>query len=548
MNEDASSVAVLTRALAASGFVYKGRDRDDWLAFSGALLAEGQAHPISLWVHPQGAELPLIYLDVVPKQLRPVAPHIGGDSFLCYAAAGSIVLDVFDMAGQTLACLQRAESVLSSLLRGEMVSDLEDEFFAYWQGEFCFLDLRSSSGETIEGMMIRRDENRRRLFAVTNDRVRTRQKLEAIGLHAQNDIEVLVRRIRTQVRPRPLIGNWPPQTVSDVLRWQGILDAPCRRKLDEHISTAFKQGAPGVVCLIESPSMPYGFIVMFSDNEGPPTKHRITDARQAAYRSGITPMSCVRIDDEYIAQRNNPGQPTLAQRHIVVVGCGTIGGFLAELLIKAGAGIDGGRLALVDSDILLPQNVGRHRLGFNSVLQNKATALAQELQRTAPSAKVQALPVDAMEANLGGFDLIINATGEEALGHLITKKFTGPNFVPTLAVWIEGPGTAIRGLLRDKATAACTRCLNSLTRASLYPVVEGDVPQRLAGQGCESLYVPFPASVSVQAACLGTEMAIAWASGNVSPRLRTRVLDSHRKLGTIDQDPPVLPGCPACGT
>lgn len=547
MSQGDSPVAVLTRALAAHEFVYKGRNGDNWLIFSGAFVADGQMHPVSLLVHPQGSELPVVRLEVVPDKLRPVAPHVGGDGVICYAAAGSIVLDVFDLPGQTIACIQRAESVLSSLLRGEMVSDLEEEFFAYWHGEFCFLDIRRSSRDDVEGLMVGRGESRHGLFAITNDRTRTLQKLKAIGLHPCDNFAVLVRRVRTNVKPRPLVGNWPPRTVSDVLRWQGIMDAPCRRKLDEHITDAFKKGEAGIVCLVESPMMPYGFIVNFNDDERSQKKSRITDTRTITYRSKIMPLSCLRIDDDYIAQRNSPEQATLAQRRIALVGCGTIGGFLAELLLKAGAGINGGELVLVDREILMPQNIGRHRLGFDSVLRNKGTALALDLQRAAPSATVRALPVDAMEANLGTFDLVINATGEESLGHLITRKFSGLDFVPTLTVWIEGPGTAVRGLFRDKKDAACTRCLNSLTRDPLYPVVEGNVPLHLAGQGCESLYVPFPASVSVRAACLGIEMVIAWASGNVSPRLRTCVLDSQRKVGTLDQDPPVLLGCPACG-
>lgn len=205
MSQGDSPIVALTCALAAHEFVYKGRNGDNWLIFSGALIADGETHPTSLMVHPQGSELPVVRLEVVPDKLRPVAPHVGGDGVICYAAAGSIVLDVFDLPGQTIACLQRAESVLTSLLRGEMVSDLEEEFFAYWHGEFCFLDIRRSSRDAVEGLlMVRRGENRHGQIAITNDRTRTLQKLKAIGFHPFDNFAVLVRRIRTNVRPRPL--------------------------------------------------------------------------------------------------------------------------------------------------------------------------------------------------------------------------------------------------------------------------------------------------------------------------------------------------------
>jgi len=123
-------------------------------------------------------------------------------------------------------------------------------------------------------------------------------------------------------------------------------------------------------------------------------------------------MVAIRMDDRYVTQRNAPGCPTLAGKKIALVGCGTIGGFLGELLLKAGAGLEDGELALVDPDILFPQNIGRHRLGLNRALQNKAIGLKEELSAAAPTANTRALPVKAEEADLSPFDLIINTTGE----------------------------------------------------------------------------------------------------------------------------------------
>ncbi len=547
MSQGDSPVVRVTRALAENGFVFRERN-DYWLTFSGSLTVEGATHAISLTVHAEGRELPVVVLEQVPEKLQPVAPHLGNTGRLCYAAAGSIVLDVFDIAGQTLSCVRRASEVLSSLLRGEMMADLEEEFFAYWGDDICFLDLSNSSNDVVECLVIERGDTGNLLLAVTNDKSRTLERLNAIGMQSRKNVCLAVRRIKTHTKPRPLLGKWPPRTVSDVLNWQGVLDSQSRRKLDAHITEAYKAGAPGVVCLVESPNMPYAFIVRFATPTKEPGKRHALNARETVYKASVSPMACYRIDDEYIAKRNSPTMATLAKRKIALIGCGTIGGFLGELLLKAGAGSDGGKLALVDNDILLPQNVGRHRLGFNSVLKNKALALGEELRRNAPGAIVEGFPVDAMQADLHAYDIVVNATGEEAIGHLLTAKLKGECFIPMLTVWVEGPGTAVRALLRDKPIAACTRCLGSLARQPLYPTVEGGVPVLLAGQGCESLYVPFPATASVQAACLAADMLVEWAGGTTTPRLQTRVLDAHYRKGADDQDPQTQPGCPACGS
>lgn len=545
MTSPGSPVASLCHALAARGYVYKGRDASNRLLFYGSLTAERHDHPILLAVHPEGRELPTVMLEKVPDRLKPVAPHISSDGHLCYAAAGTISLDVFDLVGQTLGCLERAADVLGSLMRGEMIKDLEEEFFAYWNGDYCFIDLRQSSTDGLECVFAKRDGGRLAAF-VMNDRSRAIEKAKSMGAQPEDGMQVAVRRIKTRAQPRPLLGVWPPQTVSDVLHWQGILDVPCRRKIDEHITQVFKSGEPWMLCVIESPKLPYAFFVDFREHVSIQGRQRIENCRTLAYRSPIFPVQCVRIDDEYIAQRNTPGQKTLASLRIALIGCGTIGGFLSELLVKAGAGSDGGELCLIDNDILLPQNIGRHRLGYSNVMKNKAKALSEEMKRAMPSIRVRAMPVDAIQANLAGFDIIVNATGEEALGHLLTTKLRGECFVPTLTIWIEGPGIAVRALLRDVPSAACTRCMNAADRTLLYPVVAGDVPMLLAGHGCESLYVPFSATASIQAACLAADMLTEWANGVVSPRLRTRILDTELCQGAEDQDPPPRDGCPAC--
>ena len=72
------------------------------------------------------------------------------------------------------------------------------------------------------------------------------------------------------------------------------------------------------------------------------------------------------------------------------------------------------------------------------------------------------------------------------------------------------------------------------------------MPMGLAGHGCESVFVPFPASVSVHAACLAIEMAIDWVANRVSPRLRTRVLRTEFTQASPDGDPPRQAKCAAC--
>ena len=423
-----------------------------------------------------------------------------------------------------------------------MIEDLTEEFFAYWGGWPCLVDMQ---GENLgQQHCIVAQANETSLWFITDNENRTTEKIKSLGYQITDD-SVLTYRIRTDAQPRPVTSHWPPETVGDILAWQSTLDSRCRRKIHKRIKEGERKKAGGVLIVIESPLMTYGFVVLY-DRQCPDPKSKLMGGRDSSYGLKVMPVSVVRIDDRYLAQRNIPNSKTLARKNIAVIGCGTIGGYLSDMLVKAGAGTCGGKLTLVDFDCLLPQNIGRHRLGFPDLLSNKAKAMAKELKRLAPGAEIRALPVDVRQAQLGELDLLIDATGEEALGHWLCGRYPSPT--PMLSVWIEGPGTAVRGLLRMNASSACYRCLwHSNGRKELRSTVD-PLPSILEGHGCEGLYVPFPASVSVHAASLGAEMALDWVNSVSSPTLRTRLIDSSQQLATPDCDPLRDWECPLCSS
>lgn len=541
-----SSVAVVADVIEAfrlQGFEFVGKTDDGWFKLRGLLIPCGadDGIPCEVQLDPTFFDLPRIRLLEIPPELPNAVPHLGAEGGLCYLAKGTVVLDIYDPVGQSLACLQRAAAVLGQILKGEMIEDLAEEFFAYWNGWLCFVDMQ---GEDLGRQnCIVAQANGNPLWFITDNEDRTTRKLHSLGYQV-TDKTVLTYRVKTTAQPRPLTSHWPPETVGDVLAWQGTLDSRCRRKIHERIKEGQSKKANGVLIIIESPLMTYGFAVLFDRQASQKTK--LADRRDSSFGLKVMPVSVIRIDDRYLAQRNIPKSKTLAGKRIALVGCGTIGGYLSDMLVKAGAGTCGGKLTLVDSDGLLPQNIGRHRLGFPDLLSNKAEAMAKELKRLSPGVEVHALPVDVRQAQLGKLDLLIDATGEESLGHWLCGRYRAPT--PMLSVWIEGPGTAVRALLRTNASGACYRCLwHSQKRGELRSTLDA-LPNIMAGHGCEGLYVPFPASVSVQAASLGAEMALDWINGLHSPALRTQLIDQTYQLATPDCDPLRDRDCPLCNS
>ena len=537
-----ATISDVIEAFQQRGFAFVGKTTDGWFKLHGQLTPPQMDNgcPCEVQLDPTFLDLPRILLLEIPHKLPAAVPHLGSDGGLCYLAKGTIILDIYDPVGQSLACLERAAFVLGEVMQGKMVEDLTEEFFAYWHGWFCFADIEGHNlGK--QTCIVAKVKGHPAWF-ITDNEARTTKKIESIGGQI-TDSTLLAYRVKTSAQPRPLTNHWPPATVADILTWQNTLDPRCRRKIHERIKEGNKKKVNGTLIIIESPLMTYGFVVIY-DRQRLVKKHKHIDRGDPSYRLKVIPISVVRIDDQYLAQRNMPKLKTLAGKNLAIVGCGTIGGYLSDMLVKAGAGTAGGKLTLVDFDSILPQNIGRHRLGFPDLLSNKAQAMAKELKRLTPSAEIRALPVDVKQAQLGELDLLIDATGEESLGHWLCGRYSLP--MPMLSVWIEGPGTAVRALLRTSVSGACFRCLWHYNRRSELRSTIDPLPVILAGHGCEGLYVPFPASVSVHAASLAAEMTINWVNGVNSPALRTRLIDHTQHLATPDCDPLRDQECPVC--
>jgi len=479
---------------------------------------------------------PLVQLSPVPERLRPIAPHVGADGFLCYIAEATAVVDIFDPIGQTLAAFEQAARVLDQIMAGDRVDDLAEEFFAFWPGELLYVDV--SSRQTGKGVLLKIGK----AFAISDDPKRTLAKLKhRTGDH--RELDVVVDWVMTKAVPRPTPSAWPPKTVMQLLDWQGQLDDACRHKIEARIVKAYRKRMGLAIVVIDSPSMPYGFAVFDLQKN---RRGSCRDQRLPIYDLNIDRLNMVRIDDAYVIQRNIPGQATLAGKRIAMVGCGTIGGYLAEMLAKAGAGSLGGELMLVDNQRLEPGNLGRHRLGIDKSFLLKATSMADEIKRAMPASNVRAITHDAREVNLEGFDLLIDATGEQSLGQWLAARHSQTS--PLLHVWIEGAGTAIRSYISNHASEGCYRCLCDYENRGGFNSVVGGVETRFAGQGCEGPYVPFSASVSIQAAALGFDTAMAWVGGHHWPGLSTRVLSRDHEPETADCTILKRPGCPACGS
>jgi len=101
-------------------------------------------------------------------------------------------------------------------------------------------------------------------------------------------------------------------------------------------------------------------------------------------------------DPEQVFGRNQPSispaeQQRLAVAHVLICGCGGLGGPVAEQLARAGVG----HLRLVDPDHFEPTNLNRQTGALRTTLgRNKAEVMAGRVQAINPDCRVQAIASD----------------------------------------------------------------------------------------------------------------------------------------------------------
>ena len=489
---------------------------------------------------------PTIYLLDIPEYLKPFAPHIGPLGIICYTATGAIAFDIFNAASQFLACIDKAQSVLNDVVQGKRVNDLEEEFHVYWQHDCkVLLDTQDLHPKYASTYPVYNANEELISITVTDNKDRTSAKCKPLGLHLGKVVfdSCIIKSTR---RPKPITNSelWPPKTVGQFIDWQKSLDNKCGLKIIRRLKNIYDRDGGIAVIMISSPKYNYGFYVFFPKNKTP--LKSIKHANKYFADTRITNMTVERIDDAYIAERNQPNRKNLLGQNILLVGAGAIGGYLADLLVRSGAGLGNGKLTILDPDDLKTGNIGRHRLGMESLGLIKSQALAQQILVSFPSAKIEGLPVDIKQYPLTGFQLIINATGEQSISDFISSTLNHSEFIPNIHVWIEGPGVAVRSMFQFTSGSSCYRCLRDATREPLYRAVKEDYPVQVAGHGCESLYVPFPATAALFAASLAGAHILDWMNQQAQPLLRTLVINNGYTKAVDDIDPTKNETCPAC--
>ena len=199
------------------------------------------------------------------------------------------------------------------------------------------------------------------------------------------------------------------------------------------------------------------------------------------------------------------GNTELSSKKILVIGCGSIGGYLIEQIAKSGIN----NIEVIDDDILKEENIYRHVLGMEYVGRYKSEAICEYIKRNIPHINIVGTQTTIEEAledesiNLNNYDLIISAIGNHNINRWLNEYIHKYDIKSTIMyLWNEALDIGNHILIVNIKYVGCYECLFKLDdndgifdRSSYYEKGQSFTKQM---QGCGTEYIPYSSTHSLR--------------------------------------------------
>lgn len=478
--------------------------------------------------------LPLLALPMATNGIS--VPHVEKDGHLCLTPSSASFSLPVGLAHLEL-LISDAENVLRLGRSHANDADFLTEAHSYWSlmGEDCgyfWLTQPAPNGHELwAGTRLGSD------WAVGGHQALLMDWVKSSGRLAGDQEPCIVLRLAA-----PLLPTEYPRTSRDFLALaasvgaQNIVDQAIKRWKGQRplpFVLVFTH-AGNDVCLGGLLLSPFTAKIPNSRGSGVPgfRKNGKVHPKAVALVPGDFPhLRCIPVYRQYLTTRTAGAVPSrLTDAHVVVIGCGAIGGELAVQLAKAGIG----NLTLVDGELFDWRNVGRHVLNGNDVGKNKAAAVKAAVLKTFPDAKVtiyskrwEMLGTDEVEA-IQKADIIIAVTGEVASNLRLDALVTIGEMPTTVFGFTEAFASAGHAVLQ-LAGSGRLRTLTTEFGILREPVADLSTSQDLPQEpSCGAFYQPYSSLAALATVSLIGELAIDGLLGKVAT-------STHRVwVGSVD--------------
>lgn len=187
----------------------------------------------------------------------------------------------------------------------------------------------------------------------------------------------------------------------------------------------------------------------------------------------------------------------LTDARVALAGCGSLGGFVADGLARAGVC----HWLLMDTDILRPENVARHLLNFDALYLPKAVAVGAALKRRFADLEIEAssLPVqtEAGKAKVEKFGptLLLSATGDTNTDLTLSESCRKGAIGDCCFLWVEPNLAAGHLVFQPRGYAMGLHDLHEQVGADAYyyrhRVLADPRSLHQIEMGCQVVFTPY---------------------------------------------------------
>ena len=463
-------------------------------------------------------ELPLISV----PEVRRFVPHCS-NGLLCLFERDSIMI-IPDMGEQLLLdCYDRAIEILSMDPQHQK-NEILREFIAYWSeasrenGILLFSSLRGASlHEFKQYTAVGESYNRLVVSESISGSFNLLKKYMNIDAdESQKMVNIPVFRIRLRNTVIPPLTKAPTWRMIRTFIADNITASQKKwfnKMLDEKLKIVNRI----IMLIIPSP---------FGDQVA--CYHIIHQQKKTLSLRNIStckvePVLTARIDRDYMLARGGATK-TMEGKSVLLIGCGSIGGFLAADICHCGIGT----LDILDKDILSPDNVYRHILGFSDAIigKYKSDTMKQYLEDHFPYTDIDALSFKDRRAEtfiqdterLLSYDLIVSATGDPSLNLKINDIIRNQQKQIPFVVCFNEPYSIGGHAIAILSDGGCLRCLYSDPLTGNLVAYQGsfvDPDQSFTKtlSGCAGSFVEYSALDSQQTATMTARLIMEILEG-----------------------------------
>ncbi|WP_319478567.1 ThiF family adenylyltransferase [Marispirochaeta aestuarii] len=433
---------------------------DTW---AGSILIESESWPIIFIFGRFFPTDPPLVICPKAKKLYLTNPHVLEGGYLCILSDSSSVntSNIEDLLSHFLYSARK-------ILSGTSDADFREEFSSYWN--------RKVSDSKKECLIVSSPQLLEKTFYVlwgekliliSHDEPHLNQWWRNY-LEDSKELSLANDGVCVDI-DSPLIPSEYPENSFDLLELVKTRDKRAYDLLSEKLSWTSKS-----ILVLLRQKTDNGFSLGCAELKGPrlikykkhhhgfrpghiPTSILIQRSGEILRDTAVNRHKVKRMDYDWIHSRGGDGR-NYASKSIAIIGCGSVGGYIAHTLAKSGIG----RLLLVDKEKLEWANIGRHVLGAHYVGLSKVEALRRHITKEMPHLNIDTKIGNWQElyeennALFDGFDAIIVSIAdwkyEKPLNYLSLKKL-----VPTvLFTWLEP--YAVAGHCFVSSNKGCLNC------------------------------------------------------------------------------------------